>query len=71
MDAQHIVRVVGYLTSAIVLVAGILILIGYIVPSYVPGNFRIVAGIVLVIYGLYRPAMIYFRSKSARESDEE
>ena len=69
MDAQMIIRTVGYLTGGIVLITGILILIGYIVPSYVPENFRIVAGAVLILYGLYRPVMIYIKSKHTREFD--
>ncbi len=70
MDGQLIVRTVGYITGGIVLVAGILIISGFIVPSYVPENFRIVAGIVLILYGLYRPAMIYIKGRNA-ERDEQ
>ncbi len=70
MDGQLIVRFVGYITAGVVLVAGILIISGYIVPSYVPANFRIIAGVVLILYGLYRPAMIYLKSKKAHRAEE-
>ena len=70
MDGQLIIRIVGYLTGAIVLLAGILIISGYIVPSYVPENFRLISGFVLILYGLYRPAMIYIKSKKVDRSDE-
>ncbi len=63
LDAQIILRTVGYITGGIVLVAGVLIISGYIVPSYVPDNFRIIAGAVLILYGIYRPAMIYIKSR--------
>jgi hypothetical protein len=69
-QAQIIVRTVGYLTGGIVLVAGVLIISGYIVPSYVPSNFRIMAGVVLILYGLYRPAMIFVKSKNAQRDEE-
>lgn len=69
-QAQTIIQTVGYITGGIVLVAGILVISGYIVPSYVPANFRIIAGIVLILYGLYRPAMIYIKGKNGERADE-
>jgi cytochrome c biogenesis protein CcdA len=69
-QAQTIIHTVGYITGGIVLVAGVLVITGYIVPSYVPENFRIIAGVVLILYGLYRPAMIYIKSKNAERADE-
>jgi hypothetical protein len=71
IDGQNIIRIVGYVTGGIVFVAGILILSGAIVPSYVPANFRIVAGVILLLYGLYRPAMIYLKSKRDRRDEDE
>ena len=70
MDGRIIVRTVGYITGGIVLVAGVLVISGFIVPSYVPENFRITAGVVLILYGLYRPAMIYIKSKRPERVDE-
>ena len=70
MDGQLIIRIVGYITAAIVLAAGILILTGYIVPSYVPDNYRLIAGGVLILYGIYRPTMIYIKQKNAKRLEE-
>ena len=70
MDGRIIVQTVGYITGGIVLVAGALIITGYIVPSYVPSNFRIMAGVVLILYGVYRPVMIYINSKKPKHVDE-
>jgi len=70
-QAQIIIRTVGYVTGGVVLAAGILVISGYVVPSYVPENFRIIAGLVLILYGLYRPAMIYIKSKSEDRADEQ
>jgi hypothetical protein len=68
-QGQVIIRTVGYITGGIVLLAGILVISGYIVPSYVPENFRLIAGFVLILYGLYRPAMIYIKSKNEEPVD--
>lgn len=70
MDGRLIIQIVGYITAAIVLVAGMLVLTGYIVPSYVPENFRIVVGVVLILYGFYRPAMIFIKNKNAKRFEE-
>ena len=70
-QARTIIQTVGYITGGIVLLAGILVITGFIVPSYVPGNFRLIAGLVLILYGLYRPAMIYIKSKNAERADEK
>jgi putative Mn2+ efflux pump MntP len=70
MHGQLIIQIVGYITAAIVMLAGILVLTGYIVSSYVPENFRIVAGIVLILYGIYRPAMIFIKNKNAKRFEE-
>ncbi len=70
MDGRLIVHTVGYITGGIVLAAGLLIISGYVVPSYVPSNFRIISGVVLILYGIYRPAMIYLKSRNEKRIDE-
>ena len=66
MDSRAIVRTVGYITGGTVLVVGCAILLGSIVPNYIPENFRILVGLVLVLYGLYRPLMIWTKQKNER-----
>jgi hypothetical protein len=70
MEAQQIIRVVGYTTSAIVSVAGIAVISGMFMPNYVPGNFRVVVGIVLVLYGIYRCATLWSKQRHARRLEE-
>ena len=67
MDGQTIVTTVGYVTAGIVLLAGIAIIVGLVLPAYVPDNYRIIVGIVLFIYGVYRSVMLWIKQKSQRE----
>ena len=71
MDGQGIIRLVGLSTAAIVFVTGVLIVSGVIVPEYVPSNFRIIAGVVLMLYGFYRSAMIWMKYRNGKRYDDE
>ncbi len=70
MSAQNIIRIVGYATSAIVSLAGVAILGGLLVPTYVPENFRVAIGVVLVLYGIYRSATLWAKQRQERRSNE-
>ena len=71
MDGQRIIRLVGYVTAVVVFVAGIAILLGLILPSYIPQNFRTIFGVLFLIYGIYRSFMIWMQSRRARRIREE
>jgi hypothetical protein len=70
MQAQDFIRVIGYGTAAIVSVAGIAIMVGLILPSYIPDNFRVVVGIILVLYGIYRMASLWGKQRNAKRREE-
>jgi uncharacterized membrane protein len=70
VEAQTIIRIFGYSTAGIVFVAGIIIMLGFF-PSYVPDNFRVIAGIVLMLYGIYRAAMLRMNQRSPKREENE
>jgi putative Ca2+/H+ antiporter (TMEM165/GDT1 family) len=49
--------------SAAVMVVGVLVMIGYLVPRYFPEDYRIIMGAVVFLYGAYRFTITYFRQK--------
>lgn len=65
MNAQSLLRVVNYMTASTVLIVGAVFLSGYLVPGYVPSNFRIIMGSVMILYGIYR--LVMTRMKEQRE----
>jgi len=56
MDPMRIVRYVVLVLAAGAVIFGLLIMIGLLVPANVtiPENLRIVFGLVVVLYGVYR-----------------
>ena len=70
MTAQLIVRLVSYVTASVVLVVGIVILAGALLPAYVPTNYRIIAGVVMILYGTYRIAMIWMKQRNEKRWEE-
>ncbi len=69
MSAQLILRIVGSITAGLVLIVGIIILTGSLIPSSVPENYRVVLGIVMVVYGTYRVVMIWMKQRQERNKD--
>lgn len=60
----------SYTVSAIVIIAGIGIIAGLFLPLYVPSNFRIITGIVFILYGVYRSVTIWTKSKQSFNNEE-
>ncbi len=66
MIQQLILNIVGGITALLILVVGVVILSGYLMPEYIPRNYRTIMGIVMVVYGTYRLIMIWLKQRSAR-----
>lgn len=60
----------SYSVSAIVVIAGIGIIAGLLLPPYVPSNFRIITGIVFVLYGIYRSVTLWTKSKQIVNNED-
>ena len=69
MKPELILRIISYVTASLILVLGIIVAGGVFLPDYVPLNFRIILGGIMILYGLYRIAMIHFRKRSARNEE--
>jgi hypothetical protein len=63
MTAAKLLRYFGYAASALVSLTGCLIIAGLILPLYVPSTFRVMFGVVLVLYGVYRYVAIRFKRR--------
>ena len=62
--------IVGYAVAALFVVFGLYILFS---PQmvYVPKEFRMIFGIVVIGYGVFRSVIIYQKSKQRKEYDDE
>ncbi|MBI1806116.1 MAG: hypothetical protein HYR76_03565 [Ignavibacteria bacterium] len=67
--AQTILIVVSYITASAILIVGIIVLTGFIIPSYVPENYRIIMGVAMVLYGVYRLTMLRIKQRKMKRDD--
>jgi len=68
MDASKILLYFGYLMSGLLSLSGIIVISGFLLPPHIPQKFRIMFGIVLLLYGIYR--FITLRVKQQQKDEE-
>jgi hypothetical protein len=56
-----VLNVVVMVLSAAVMLVGLLAILGMLIPVYIPEQYRILVGVVVFLYGLYRFVLSYFR----------
>ena len=61
MNQPVVLRYTILVISALAMVTGILIAVGVLVPKNLPGQFGVLMGIVIFLYGAYRFAVTYFK----------
>ena len=69
-NPESIFRLVSYATALVVSAVGIMVLGGFIMPAYVPQNFRIMLGAVMLVYGAYRIAMLRMKRRKVDDAQE-
>ena len=68
MTVERIVRFTVMILAGAVAMAGILVMTGVLVNVAITGQFRIVMGGVIFLYGVYRFAVAYFRRAERKDS---
>lgn len=61
IDLNRILNLVVMVLSAAVMLVGVLAMVGLLIPVYIPQEYRIIVGVVVFLYGLYRFVLSYFR----------
>lgn len=64
---MNIMKYFAFAVSVLFVLLGIAILTGYIMNQGVPTQFRVMIGIVLVLYGVFRFLMTYFKKNQTTE----
>ncbi len=62
MNFTVIIRYAILALSSALMVLGVLVTAGLMVPRNFPGEYRILLGVVVFLYGAYRFSVAYFRS---------
>ncbi len=61
MGLNRILDLVVMVLSAAMMLVGVLAMVGLLIPVYIPQEYRIIVGVVVFLYGLYRFVLSYFR----------
>jgi hypothetical protein len=68
MNLDTLLRVVILVGSALVSVFGVLVIVGMFIPRNIPDQHRIVLGAIIVLYGVYRFVVAFYRKRNRRET---
>jgi len=69
LDASKIIRAVSYLTASIVLIFGVMLLTGFLMPESIPLDFRIIMGVIVILYGIYRTVIIFVKQRNEKDAE--
>jgi len=67
MDPERPLVIVGYVLSAFLFVCGLVIATGLFMPPNMPQKFRIMFGVVMLLYGVYRFVNIRMKQQQKNE----
>lgn len=65
---QKVMMYIGYAAGVIFIFLGLGIFFTNLMPSYLPVQFKVMMGVVLILYGIFRIISTLFKSK---RNDEE
>ncbi len=66
-----VLRILNYGVRLLIVVLGIAILLGYILPPNVESQIRWVFGIIFILFGIYRLSMYWTQEKRYKFMDED
>jgi hypothetical protein len=62
--------ILGYILAAVFFAFGVVVVSGIAIPDYVPKEFRLTIGVVLLLWGIYRFVLTRTKSNDAEGSDK-
>ncbi len=72
LNLESILRIVSVCTASLILIIGLFMLTGTMMPSAVPDRFRVLMGSLMIFYSGYRLWMLWLkRSKQQNNDDTE
>ncbi len=61
-------KYLAYSMASIFIILGAAFLAGYFIPINFPLNFRIILGVVFILYGVFRILITYYKNNNRNES---
>ena len=64
---SSIMKYIAYSAGAIFILLGIIVLFSNITPVYLPSQFKVILGMVLFLYGIFRIVVTIFKQRKQNE----
>jgi uncharacterized membrane protein HdeD (DUF308 family) len=68
---QKIMIYIAYTAGALFILFGLAFLFTNFIPSYMPPIFKVMMGIIFILYGIFRIVTTFFKRRQENEEDEE
>ena len=70
MNVPSVLKYGVLVVSTVVMIVGVLVIIGVLIPRYFPEQYRVIMGAVVFLYGAYRFALTYFRNQGTMRDEQ-
>ena len=70
MNLESILRIVSVCTATLILVIGLFLLTGTMIPAAVPDRFRVLMGSLMIFYSGYRLWMLWLKRPKPFSNDD-
>lgn len=67
MNLQSVLTLLSIVTASLILLIGIVLLTGFLLPGQIPDNYRYTLGGIMTAYALYRLSMAVRKYRSGTE----
>ena len=64
---MDIMKYIAYIVASLFIVLGIAILCGYVMQGNLPSQFKIMTGVVLILYGVFRIVITKLKKNTTSE----
>ncbi len=71
MNFELILKIISFITASLILLLGIIITTGFMLPPNIPSNFRVMLGVMMMMYGVYRVTMLWVKFRRSKNEVEE
>jgi hypothetical protein len=70
MNFELILRVLSVLTVSLIVILGLMLLSGFLIPPAVPERLRLMMGTLMLVYGAYRIWVLWMKRPKPTSDDD-
>jgi len=70
MDMQKLMVYIGYTAGALFIMLGIAVMVTDLFPTTIDEQIKVIFGVVMILYGLYRIAILSFKNQKRDTYDD-